>query len=84
MGNSPTTGHGGEEDRVQRDIAGLKSGERPTEEQSKPSIIYKSDSNETPVSNPLQYANLCFLATPLEAHSQNIVSANSKRLWHNQ
>jgi len=50
MGNSPSSGHGGEEDHVQRDIDGNQIGERPTKDKQG---ISKSDSNENPVSNPL-------------------------------
>ena len=52
MGNSPSTGHGGEEDHVIRDMEVRNSGERPTEEQSKMSTNSKSDSNENPGSKP--------------------------------
>jgi len=51
MGNSPSTGHGGEEDHVQRDIDGEEIEERPTEDKRRNS---KSDSNENSISDPLQ------------------------------
>jgi len=56
MGNSPSTGHGGEEDHVIRDnIAGDEINERPTEDMYRNS---KSSSNETSISDPLQWKQL--------------------------
>jgi len=54
MGNSPSTGHGSEEAHVAT-MEVRKTGERPTEEQSKNSINSKSDSNEDPNQKPPQY-----------------------------
>jgi len=51
MGNSPSTGHGSEEAHV-ANMEVRKTEERPTEEQSKPSINSKSDSNEDPNQKP--------------------------------
>ena len=60
MGNSPSTGHGGEEDHVIRDMDGRNSGERPTEEQSKMSTKTKSDSYETPIPKPPHSLHFAF------------------------
>ena len=57
MGNSPSTGHGSEEAHV-ANMEVRNSGERPTEEQSKNSIISKSDSNEDPIQKPPHYDNM--------------------------
>jgi len=54
MGNSPSTGHRSEEAHV-ANMEVRKTGERPTEEQSKPSIISKSDRSEDPNQKPPQY-----------------------------
>jgi len=57
MGNSPSTGHGSEEAHV-ANMEVRKTGERPTEEQSKPSINSKSDSSEDPNQKPPQNESL--------------------------
>ena len=51
MGNSPSTGHGSEETHVAT-MEVRKTGERPTEDQSRNCIETKSDSNEDPKQKP--------------------------------
>ena len=53
MGNSPSTGHGSEETHVAT-MEVRKTGERPTEDQSRNCIETKSDSNEDPNQKPPQ------------------------------
>ena len=62
MGNSPSTGHGSEETHV-ANMEVRKTGERPTEEQSKSDIKTKSDSNEDPNQKPPHSQRVNSIAT---------------------